>query len=76
MFLRMQQLHAQRFVALPQANELILYYWAEVVKATNSTPDMISGEKCAAVDIARSELICLEQTHWTLCILSDCWCKV
>ncbi|KAF8489124.1 armadillo-type protein [Gautieria morchelliformis] len=42
MFLRMQQLSSQRFVALPHANELILYYWAEVIKASNGPPGMIS----------------------------------
>lgn len=44
MFLRMQKLNVHRFVSLPHANELVLYYWAEVVKATNGPLEMISGE--------------------------------
>jgi importin-11 len=44
MFLRMQKLSSQRFVALPHANGLIHYYWAEVIKASNGPAEMISGE--------------------------------
>ena len=45
MFRRMQQLSIQRFVALPHANDFVLYYWGEVVKATSGTPELISGKQ-------------------------------
>lgn len=61
MFLRMLQLHAGRFVALPHANEYVLYYWAEVVKAVNGSPEMISGEPCVTMDMRWYELICLDR---------------
>lgn len=40
----MQQLSVGRFVALPHANELVLYYWAQVVKATSGSSELISGK--------------------------------
>ncbi|KAF8528819.1 ARM repeat-containing protein [Hysterangium stoloniferum] len=42
MFRRMQQLSVKRFVELPNANDLVLYYWGEVVKAASGPSDMIS----------------------------------
>ncbi|KAF8592605.1 ARM repeat-containing protein, partial [Ramaria rubella] len=51
MFRRMQRLSIQRFVALPQANELVLYYWGEVVKATDGSSEMISDSPDAVYPI-------------------------
>jgi hypothetical protein len=40
----MQQLSVRRFIALPNANDLVLYYWGEVVKATSGPSGIISGK--------------------------------
>lgn len=54
MFLRMQQLFVGRFVALPHANELVLYYWAQVVEATSGSSELISGK--TALKYQRSKI--------------------
>jgi hypothetical protein len=42
-FRRLQQLNVAQFVELPVCSDIILYYWAKVVEATNAPPEMISG---------------------------------
>lgn len=42
-FRRLQQLEVQRFVALPNCGDLILYYWTKVVQATSGPSDYIEG---------------------------------
>ena len=43
-FRRMQQTALPRFVALPDAGPLVLYYWTKVTEAGNSPPEFIAGE--------------------------------
>jgi hypothetical protein len=43
-FRRLQQLSATHFSELPMCNDLVLYYWSNVVQATSSPPDFISGQ--------------------------------
>lgn len=42
-FRRLQQLSQSRFVSLPMCNDLILFYWSQVVEATSGPPELISG---------------------------------
>ena len=42
-FRRLQQLSPGRFVVLPMCSDLILYYWSQIVDATNGPTDLISG---------------------------------
>jgi hypothetical protein len=42
-FRKLQQLSPPRFVALPMCNELVMYYWGNVVQATNGPPELIAG---------------------------------
>lgn len=42
-FRRLQQLNVAQFVELPMCSDIVLYYWAKVVEATNAPPQTISG---------------------------------
>lgn len=42
-FRRLQQLSPARFVVLPMSSDLILFYWSQIVDATNGPADSISG---------------------------------
>lgn len=55
MFRRMQQLSIKRFVQMPNANDLVLYYWDEVVKAANGPSTFIAGTAAVeTVELANS----------------------
>jgi len=43
-FRRLQQLSVTRFVALPMCRDLVLYYWAKIVQATNDPSALVSGK--------------------------------
>ena len=42
-FRRLQQLAAERFASLPLFNDLVLFYWSEIVDSTNYPHQVISG---------------------------------
>ncbi|KAL4076110.1 ARM repeat-containing protein [Scleroderma citrinum] len=47
-FRRLQQLEPAKFIELPTCNDMVLYYWENVVQATNGSTDMIK-DSCNAV---------------------------
>jgi len=47
----MQQLSGKKFVELPGANEFVLYYWSEVVKAAGGPQDFIGGQLIAGMTV-------------------------
>ena len=42
-FRKLQQVSVPRFVALPMSNDLVLYYWSNIVQATDGPPELIAG---------------------------------
>lgn len=42
-FRRLQQLDVSRFVELPQCGDLVLYFWKQVVNATDDSFELIAG---------------------------------
>lgn len=44
-FRRLQQLSPIRFSKLSMCNDLILFYWSQVVEATGGPPEQIAGKR-------------------------------
>lgn len=42
-FRRLSQVSHPRFVTMPMCDDLILFYWSQVVNATGGQPELISG---------------------------------
>lgn len=61
-FRRMQQLSHERFVLLPTSEDLIMFYWSQVVESTNYPGSFVAGTSAMMhVDIAlRGIMILLE----------------
>ncbi|KAG2110216.1 uncharacterized protein F5147DRAFT_772483 [Suillus discolor] len=48
---RLQQLKPKKFVQLPTANQIVLYYWDRVVQATNGPPELIQDAPTAVFPV-------------------------
>ncbi|GJJ07307.1 hypothetical protein Clacol_001508 [Clathrus columnatus] len=51
MFRRMQQLSTKRFVQMPNANDIVLYYWNQIVKAANGSSRLIEDSPGAVYPV-------------------------
>lgn len=52
-FRRLQQLSADRFASLPLFNELVLFYWSEIVGSTDYPRQLISGQYVISILVPR-----------------------
>jgi hypothetical protein len=56
-FRRLQQLSSERFASLPLSNELVLFYWSEIVDSTNYPHHVVSGQYFSLVSDSSHDIL-------------------
>jgi len=71
LFRRLQQLSHQRFASHPACGDLVLFYWSEIVAATNGPAQSFAGKYITLFYIRYSSHYIVQQTTMRFYIHPD-----